>query len=61
MTETTMKNTNYNLKFWHGQFAEWRPCVLRPFDTLEKAQKALKAHIEMTGGSVDFRIVEEVA
>jgi hypothetical protein len=58
--QTTMKNTNFQVQFWHGAEAVWKPAGLRIFSDLDEAKKVMKAQAEMTGHMVDFRI-EEVA
>jgi hypothetical protein len=56
MNKTTMKN--YTIEFFHGQQGVWKRSTMQVFATLEEAKASKKAHLEMCGGCVDFRIME---
>ena len=61
---TTMKNTQFKIQFFDGRRDQkvWKDIPTRlNIATLEEAKAFKKAQVEMCGGCVDFRIVEEVA
>ena len=54
-----MKNTTYKIQFFGGPKAEWKELpTLQEIATLDEAKDFMKAQVEMSGGYVDFRIVE---
>ena len=56
-----MKNqTTFQVQFWHGGEAVWKPAGLQTFTEREVARKFMTAQSQMCGGCVAFRI-EEVA
>ena len=57
-----MKNTTYKIQFFGGPKKVWKTLpTLTQITTLEEAKAFEKAQVEMCGGAVPFRIVEEVA
>ena len=51
---------NYNIRFFHGQQGVWKDAGGHTFTEIDKARAFMKAQSKMTGGCVDFRIMEMV-
>ncbi len=58
----TMKNKTYKIEFFHGGEAVWKNIGTRTnIPTFQEAKDFMRAQVEMCGGCVDFRIVEETS
>ena len=57
-----MKNkTTFQIQFFDGRKAVWKPAGLHTFTTLDEAKAFKAGQVKMTGGLVDFRVVEVTA